>query len=120
MDLQHGLRFVEETSIRASTGKLKSEKGKSSKIQNCRIHSTDKSGVVCGRAVLLCHTHIKTPPTPDLEFGIQARRVVSVVSSEKGPHSTLFLFTQMYTGDILLGGNLRWTGIPSRGEKQYS
>ena len=75
MDLQHGLRFVEETSIRASTGKLKSEKGKSSKIQNCRIHSTDKSGVVCGRAVLLCHTHIKTPPTPDLEFGIQASPV---------------------------------------------
>jgi len=38
-------------------------------------------------------------------------------------YPTLSLSTQVYkmgTGDILLGVSLRWTYIPSRGEKQYS
>ena len=90
MDLQHGLRFVEETSVRASTGKYYS------KIQNCRIHSTDKSRGVCGRAV---NTSNSGSGVPDSSL---ARRVVS---SDKELYSTSFLFTQMYTGDVLLGGN---------------
>ena len=45
-----------------------------------------------------------------------------VVSLDKKLYSTWSLSTQVYemvTGDILLGITLRWTSIPSRGEKKY-
>ena len=38
-----------------------------------------------------------------------------VVSSEKDLYSTLFLFTQVYTGDILLGGNPAMDWHPVQG-----
>jgi len=45
-----------------------------------------------------------------------------VVSLDKKLYPTLSLSTQVYkmgTGDILLGVTLRWTGIPSKGNKSF-
>ena len=54
------------------------------------------------------------------EPGLCRRRVVSL---DRKLYSTLSLFTQVYKwipAIIMLGVTLRWTSIPTRGEKQYS
>ena len=69
---------------------------------------------VCGRAL--------TPQTLDLK--VRGSSLASrVVSQDKELYSTLSLFTQMYKrvpATYCWGVTLRWTSIPSRGEKQYS
>ena len=61
----------------------------------------------------LPHTHQNTSNSGSgVRDSSLARRVVS---SEKGLYSTLFLFTQVYTGDILLGGNPAMDWHPVQG-----
>ena len=62
------------------------------------------------------------PRRPELEVrgSSPARRVASL---DKELYSTLSLFSQVYKWvppSYYWGITLRWTSIPSRGEKQYS
>ena len=59
---------------------------------------------MCGRAVLLCHTHIKTPPTPDLEFEIQASSV-ALFPQRRTSTPLCFSSSRSIPATILLGGN---------------
>ena len=63
-----------------------------------------------------------TPQTPDLEVW-DSSLTRCVVSLDKELYSTVSLFTRVYKwvpATNCRGVFLRWTSVPSRGEKQYS